>query len=93
MVPKMKSHADFNRHATPHTFSPGEILLHHQPKQNKLTIPYNSEPYTVTKVKSSMVTEVRNGHFIVRNSSFFKKIDPDVLDIPLDPVSVTLQSR
>ena len=89
----MKSHADFYRHATPHTFSPGDIMLHRQPKLNKLTIPYNSEPYTVTKVKSSMVTEVRDGHFIVRNSSFFKKIDPDVLDIPLDPDSVTRQSQ
>eukprot|EP00064_Thunnus_orientalis_P007706 superscaffoldBa00000872_g7728 len=52
-----------------------------QSKHNKLTTPYNS----VTKVKGSMVTTAKNGHFMVRNSSFFKKIAPELLDIPPDP--------
>ncbi|TKS65153.1 Retrovirus-related Pol polyprotein from transposon 17.6 [Collichthys lucidus] len=83
---KMKSHADSHRHATPHILKPGDTVLHRQPKHNKLTTPYNSKPYTVTKVKGSMVTAARNGHFIVRNSSFFKKITPELLDILPDPV-------
>lgn len=80
----MKSHTDSHRHATPHTLTPGDSVLHCQPKRNKLTTPYISKPYTVTKVKGFMVTTARNGHFNVRNSSFFKKIPPELVDI--DPV-------
>lgn len=82
---KMKSHADSHRHAKPHTLIPGDTVLHRQPKQNKLTTPYNSKPYKVTKTKGSMVTASREGHSIVRNSSFFKKITPELLTIPLAP--------
>lgn len=46
------------------------------------TMPYNSKPYTVTKTKGSMVTASRDGHTIVRNSSFFKKVVPELLHIP-----------
>lgn len=45
---KMKSYADSHRHATPHTLTPGDTVLHRQPKYNKLTTPYNSKLYTVT---------------------------------------------
>lgn len=82
---KMKTHADFHRHTTPHTLTPGDTVLHHQPKRNKLTIPYNNKSYTVTKVKGCMVTTTRNGHFTTRNSSFFKKIAPELVDIPPGP--------
>jgi len=82
---KMKTHADSHRHAKPHTLTPGDTVLHRQPKQNKLTTLYNSKPYTVTKTKGSMVTASRGGHSIVRNSSFFKKVAPELLYIPMDP--------
>lgn len=81
---KMKSY-DSHRHATPHTLTPGDTVLHRQPKHNKLTTPYNSKPYTVTKVKGSMVAAAKNGRFIIRKSSFFKKIPPELLDIAPDP--------
>lgn len=81
---KMKSHADSHCRATPHTLTPGDTVLHRQPKHNKLTTPYNSKPYTVTKAKGSMITAARKGHSIVRNASFFKKISPEILDIPPD---------
>lgn len=83
---KMKSHADSHCHATSHVLTPGDTVLHRQPKRNKLTTPYNSKPYTVTKVQGSMVTAARNGHVIVRNSLFFKKITPELWDILPDPV-------
>ena len=82
---KLKSHADSHCHAASHTLTPGDTVLLCQPKHNKLTTPYNSKPYTVTKVKVSMVTPARDGHFIVRNSSSFKKITAELLDIPPDP--------
>lgn len=69
---KMKIHTDSHRQAKPHTLTPGDTVLHHQPKQNKFNTPYNSKPYTVTKTKGSMVMASRGEHFIVKNSSFFK---------------------
>lgn len=42
-------------------------------KENKLTYPYYSKPYTVTKIRGSMVRAFRREHSIVRNSQFFQK--------------------
>ena len=81
----MKRNSDARRHAKPCPLIPGDIVLHKQPKHNKLTTPYNSKPYTVSRVKGSMVTATRDGHSITRNSSFFKKIEPEAQDIPADP--------
>ena len=44
---KMKSNSNSHRHAKPSTLTPGDTVLCQQPKRNKLTPPYNSEPYTV----------------------------------------------
>lgn len=81
---KMKAHADSHRHAKLHTLTLGDTVLYRQPKQNKLTSPYNNMPYTVTKIRGSMVAASRRGHSIIRNSSFFKKVVPDLLHIPMD---------
>ena len=82
---KMKSHADSHRHTKPHTFTLGDTVLHRQHKQNKFTMPYNNKAYTVTQTKGSMVTAAKDGHTIVRNSSFFKKVAPELQDIPNNP--------
>ncbi|XP_075948276.1 reeler domain containing 1 [Anarhichas minor] len=65
---------EISAHIRHNPWHQSDAVLHRQPKHNKLTTPYNSKPYTVTKVKGSMITAARNGHFIVRNSSFFEKI-------------------
>ena len=82
---KMKRNSDARRHAKPRPLIPGDAVLHKQPKHNKLTTPYNSKPHTVSKVKGSMVTATRDGHSITRNSSFFKRVNPEIQDIPSDP--------
>ncbi|KAK0144485.1 hypothetical protein N1851_017146 [Merluccius polli] len=51
---------------------------------NKRTPPYNSEPYTVSEVKGSMVTATKDGQSITRNSSFSKKINAETQDVQTD---------
>ncbi|XP_020555459.2 uncharacterized protein K02A2.6-like [Oryzias latipes] len=82
---KMKSYADVRRHATPHALAPGDVVLHKQTKYCKLTTPYNTRPYKVKDIKGSMITATRNGHSVTRNSSFFKRITPRLLEMPLHP--------
>lgn len=81
---KMKAHSDARRHATPSNIKPGDTVLCRQPKQNKLTTPYNAEPLTVIDVKGSMITAGRSGYTTTRNSSFFKKIVRDNPDTLMD---------
>ena len=82
---KMKVNSDTRRHAKPNTLVPGDTVLHRQPKHNKLTTPYSSESYTVSKVKGSMITATRDGHSITRNSSFFKRINAETQEVSSDP--------
>ena len=56
---------------------PGDTVLLRQPKQNKLSTPYDPRPYQVESRKGSMIS-VRGGgrdHNVTRNSSFFKKVN------------------
>ncbi|XP_060776459.1 uncharacterized protein LOC132885941 [Neoarius graeffei] len=76
----MKTYSDTRRHARPHPFQPGDMVLCSQPRHNKLTPTYNPKPYKVTTVKGTMVTAERSGHSVTRNSSFFKKLSPTLHD-------------
>lgn len=71
---KMKEYADEKRHTSPSSLTPGSHVLMKQRKINKLTPPYNPEPYTVVQKHGSMVTAERNGHFLTRNSSYFRPV-------------------
>ncbi len=57
----------------------GDTVLVRQQKENKFSTKFNPMPYNVTVRKGARVTVCRNGHFITRNVSFFKKI-PDNKD-------------
>lgn len=81
---KMKAYADSRRHASSHTLQIGDQVLHRQPKQHKLTAPYNTVPHTVTRTKGSMITAVRGSHSITRNSSFFKRFVPPQNAVPCE---------
>lgn len=70
---KMKQNADVRHCAKPNALKIGDTVLYQQPKRNKLTTSYNSDPHTVTHLKGSMVTASNKGHSITRNSSLFKK--------------------
>lgn len=80
---KMKFNSDTRRHAKPSTLAPGDSVLHQQPKHNKLTAPYNSAFYTLSTIKSLMVTATNSAN--TRNSSFFKRIDAEPYHTPQDP--------
>ena len=72
----MKMNADKFNHANEHTILVGDTVLVRQQKKNKLLTRFDPEPYQVTRVKGTMVTATRPGHYVTRNILFFKKISP-----------------
>ena len=76
----MKIYSDSRRNARVSTINIGDLVLVRQAKRNKLSSPYDPAPLTVIGVKGSMVTAKRKNQVITRNTSFFKKIGPDVSD-------------
>ena len=79
----MKSYADTKRHAKSAPFKVGDALLVKQHKTNKLSTPFDSQPYKITKINGSMITAKRVDKSTTRKSSFFKLIrlhDPDSED-------------
>ena len=76
----MKIYADHKTSARETQITPGNIVLMRQPKQNKLSTPYNPKPFVVEEKKGSMVT-VRNGsQTIPRNSSQFKVVPKHLMN-------------
>ena len=71
---KIKSYVDTKRRAKPATFKVGDTVLVKQHKTNKFSTPFDSQPYTITKINGSMITAKRGDKSTTRNSSFFKLI-------------------
>ncbi|GFO17917.1 transposon ty3-g Gag-Pol polyprotein [Plakobranchus ocellatus] len=71
---KQTRDADARRNTRQHHLQLGDAVLVQQPKQNKLSPPYNPAPYIVKDIKGSMVTADNGHHSITRNSSFFKAV-------------------
>ena len=71
---KMKQYADNSATVHPSSLQIGDVVLVKQPKQNKLTAPYDPKQYVIVEKKGSMVTAEREDKRIVRNSSHFKRI-------------------
>ena len=82
-----KQYADQKRHTQHSTISVGDTVLVQQRKQNKLSSFYDPLPYKVISLKGSMITARRQGHQIVRNSSFFKKVPPQSVGSTNAPAS------
>lgn len=53
---QMKQYADGKRKATRHKIKIGDQVLVKQQKTDKLSTPYNPQPYTVTKQHGSMIS-------------------------------------
>jgi len=51
---------------------------------NKLTSLYDPEPYSITKIKGSMITATRPDQEITRNSSHFKEVHVKTSNTELD---------
>ena len=78
---------DSRRNAKPHHFRVGDPVLVKQKKSNKLSTPFDSKPYVITKVKGSMIIAKRisDGKNITQNSSQFKSLNLPMHNI--QPVS------
>ena len=72
---KIKAHADAKAKATPSKIAVGDLVLAHQRKQNKLSTPYDPRAFRVIRKRGTMITACRNGKYITRNASHFKKVN------------------
>ena len=70
-----KLYADAKRHTKQSDMKIGDTVLAKQRRQNKLTPKYNPKPYIITNKKGSCITAKRGHDRIIRNSSFFKRIN------------------
>ena len=68
---QMKEYADRRSWATERSMAVGETVLAQQKKRNKFSTRFDPSPYQVVDVKA-----VRNGKYLTRNSSHFKKVNP-----------------
>lgn len=71
---KMKTYADERNNATKLKLTVGDKVLVQQPKENKLTTPFDPKPYEITEKKGTMITARREDKSITRNSTFYKLI-------------------
>ena len=81
---KMKAHADAKAKVTPSKIAVGDLVLAHQRKQNKLSTPYDPRAFRVIHKRGTMITICRNGKYITRNASHFKKVNSKLTDTNLD---------
>eukprot|EP00795_Rhopilema_esculentum_P015552 gene15552-6817_t len=70
----MKQNADRKRGAKERKMSIGNLVLIRQRKRNKLTSKFAPKPFRIVRIKGTMITACRNGHYVTRNISFFKPI-------------------
>ena len=62
--------------------SVGDKVLIKQPKQNKMSTPFEPEPLQITHKRGSIITAQDGERTVTRNSSFFKKLPSN---IPVHP--------
>lgn len=92
---QMKLYADKKRQAVPHNLQEGDHVLLKRPQRLTHQSPYDPDPYIVTRVQGTAITASRGGKRIIRNSSFFKKIEKtqeitaDDLNDPVDDTTPT----
>lgn len=81
---KMKKYADIRARAIPCCVNIGDLVLLKKKKEGKLSLSYDPQPYTITKIKGSMITAQRKNHIITRNVTFFKRVSKECK--PLDHI-------
>ena len=83
---RQKGYADNHRNVKELNFTVCDNVLVKQKKINKLTPPFNPNPYIIVKINGSMITAQSStaGTLITRNSSFFKKIPRRLEEEPTD---------
>ncbi|CAB4001197.1 PREDICTED: uncharacterized protein K02A2.6-like, partial [Paramuricea clavata] len=71
-----KEYADSKRRVKCADIKKSDLVLVRQPKSNKMSTKYDPIPYEVTNRRGNRITAIRNGKYITRNISFFKKYHP-----------------
>jgi hypothetical protein len=80
---RMKSYADKRNNAQPSGIEVGDTVIVRQDKrQDKVSPPYVPRPNVVVEKKGNMITATSGAKNVTRNSSFFKKVKPDLFDRP-----------
>ena len=77
---KTKLHANNKSRARQSLLSPGMVVLMKQPKQSKLSTPFDPNPFVVREKKGTIVTASNDFKTATRNSSQFKVIPPEMLN-------------
>ena len=78
----MKTYADNKANVKPSDLSVGDtVLVRRDPSEKKSESPYKHERFIVTEKKGSMITATTGNRGTTRNSSFFKQIPEDAVDI------------
>ena len=80
----MKEYADRCSHAKSTNVSVGGKVLVRQPKQDKVSIPFQPEPLEITGKKETMITAQNTKRNVIINASFFKKL-PSSVPVQLSP--------
>ena len=76
---KMKEYADKNSKAKASDIDIDDFILIRQRKQNKLSTKFDPSPFQVVRRKGTMVTAVRKGRYMTRNTSHCKRVDPSLM--------------
>ncbi|CAB4008302.1 leucine zipper transcription factor 1 [Paramuricea clavata] len=71
-----KEYADSKRRVKCADIKKSDLVLVRQLKANKMSTKYDPIPYEVTNRRGNRITAIRNGKYITRNISFFKKYHP-----------------
>ena len=80
----MKIYVDAKAHTRETSIKPGEVVLMRKPKRNKVSTPYNPNPFVVDAKKGTMVTVSNGPKTITRNSSQFKVIPKHLMEFEKD---------
>jgi len=86
----MKQYAVRRNHASASQLNIGDKVIVLRPRTNKLSSLYDPEPYSITKIKGSMITATRPDHEITRNSSHFKNVHMKINTEPDDTIRAIL---
>jgi transposase InsO family protein len=90
---KMKQYTDARLRAKSSKLEVGDQVLAKQRKTNKLTTRFDPHPFRIIRMKGTMITATRNGKYITRNISYFKKFDQPEKDRKRDESDSQINSE
>ena len=76
----MKQYADVKQKARHTVIQVGDRVLLRQRKQKKFPTNFDPKPFRVTRKRGNMITAFRNGKYVTRSSSLFKKVNLELFE-------------